>query len=530
MYKLLIVEDEKGTREGLMDCIDWEQYGIELVAGLRNGEEALAYIENNPVDIVLTDVVMPVVDGIELIQEIRDRQYDIKTIIISGHGDIPYLKSAFKLDAIDYIFKPVDLEELDKVMKKVVKICDKEMKQQEKLKNLQKKLTESIPLLQERFFRRLIEGTLIDREEIIKRIDFLNLDIKVDEHYFIINVNINTADKDDTKENQQIEEREVKELLIINEVNKLYKGQYTIYNISNNQELVLIFNTKKSITYQKSFNVADNIHRVINDVIGQKATIGISDQVDYLGDLYQCYQQSQLALKNKFFLGTGEVIHIEDIESREKSNFFYPERQYEEILDAARSGENEKIENLIENFFVNIRKQNLSIEFIKILAVELVILTLKELPETNQESQDITWQEILGFNTLKKIKSWLKMKIKKIAVNINKQQSNKTRYLIKKIKKTIRENYDEDISLKTLADDFYLTSNYICLLFKKETGETFNSYLTDVRIEKAKELLKDPVLRIYQIAEKVGYSDSDYFTRLFKKNTGVTPSEYRKRL
>ena len=120
--------------------------------------------------------------------------------------------------------------------------------------------------------------------------------------------------------------------------------------------------------------------------------------------------------------------------------------------------------------------------------------------------------------------------MKEVADAINKQENNETRYLIKKIKKTIREKCGGNISLKSLADEFYLTSNYICLLFKKETGETFNTYLTKVRIKKAKELLEDPVLKIYEIAEKVGYSDSDYFTRKFKKLIGMTPSEYRERL
>ena len=156
MYRLLIVEDEKNTREGLRDCVDWASYNIKVVKEASNGLEALSFLLENSADIVLTDVVMPLMDGIELVRQIRQRNITSKIVFVSGYWDMPYLKSAFELDAIDYILKPIKLSELDKVIRKVIKMCEQEREEKERIQKMRNKLEASMPLLREKFIGELL--------------------------------------------------------------------------------------------------------------------------------------------------------------------------------------------------------------------------------------------------------------------------------------------------------------------------------------------------------------------------------------
>ncbi len=534
MYKLLIVEDEKSTREGLRDCVDWQLYNVGEVFDACNGKEAIEILVNNSIDIVLTDVVMPLIDGIELTRYIRQEGIPVKVIFISGYCDMPYLKSAFELDAIDYILKPIELAELERVMKKVVAMCDREVQQKKAVQEMKTKLAVSIPILREKFITDLLMGNIRDEHVIVERTRFLEIPFLIDDYYTVITAHIN-FNADGSVWN--IEDREIYRMRIREVIDSILGVQYVSFCLTmRDDELVIIINSKSSISYNETIKVAQEIQRSVKDKIGVELSIGIGEEVRYIRQICRSYQKSLCALDQEYFLGKGKIIHYKDINFGESISDYYPHHLQEQIFNAIRLGKEQLVRSLVEEFFEEIQNNTgMNVEYIQTICIEFVILAQKLLLESNDIRLNIDqrkdlWKGILKQKTLSQTKEWMCTQLCDMVKQIAIIHSQRSRSIIERIKKTVQERYRDNITIQTLAQEFFITPNYLSMLFKKETGEGFKEYLTRIRVEKAKKLMQNSSLKLYEIAEAVGYTDPDYFTKVFKKYTGVTPTEYKERL
>ena len=539
MYKLLIVEDERSTREGLRDCVNWDSYNIAVVGEAANGQEALSFLLENPVDIVLTDVVMPLMDGIELVRQIRERNIDTKVVFVSGYWDMAYLKSAFKLDAIDYILKPVKLSELEKVIQKITDICRREMEEKIKVQKMRDKLEASMPLLREKFVAELLTGTFQKKDAIEQRILFLDIPFAADGYYTVItlqasqNVETNIAEK--------IEEYEIRRMIIKDVIEStLLETCYNSFCLTmngNDTRIIVILHSRHSILYDEIISIAQRMQRNIHAFLDIPISIGIGEEVQNIEFLKISYNKSLRALEQEYFLGEGQIIHYKDIDFRsDVLDYFLHYYTLEKLLNAVRLGNKREVKSIVNQIFKDIEScSGMNIDHIQTICFEIIVLIEKFLLKSYNISLNIgqkksLWNKILKLKTLKHTEEWLASQLCKLAQQVADIQNKRSKGIIGEIKKFIEEHYSENITVQTLAEEFYLTPNYISMLFKKETGENFKDYLTKIRIDKAKALIQDPLFKLYQVAESVGYKDPDYFTKVFKKYTGVTPSEYRERL
>ncbi len=312
MFRLLIVDDERTTREGLRDCVEWHKYGVEVAAVAYNGQEALKWLLQETVDIVLTDVVMPMMDGIELVKQIRQRQIPVKIIFVSGYWDMPYLKSAFQLDAIDYILKPVKLTELEKVIQKVVSICIEEQNERKVLQELKNKLAASMPLLREQFLNKLISGRFRDKESIFQRASFLEIPFTSNSYYTVFTIQLSTPTSEDAREiekTENMEKQEIEQMLIKETLETFFKDRYQIYCLIQDHHIYLILNNGKSLPYNEFLSIAQQIQELIDNIIKSKVSIGIGEEVSNIEHLNRSWQRSLRALEQGCFFGGNEIVH-----------------------------------------------------------------------------------------------------------------------------------------------------------------------------------------------------------------------------
>ena len=537
MYKLLIVDDEPSTRYGLKFSFDWAKYGIEVAGEAEDGETALEEIVRLKPHIVITDVKMPFMDGIELSRRIRESYNDIKVIFISGYDDVDYLKSALKLDAIDYVFKPININELGNSLEKVVNLIRKDEKQQHIIRDMSLKLEESMPLLREKFFISLIRGEIKDEYEIKEKTKFLEINLLFESQYCVIVVNIDdhiSVIKAISEKDKQITSIYI--ISICQDIIDKYTCGY-VFEV-NQGEFVLILNQPLELENQDIYTLACDIHENVSSSIGISFTIGIGPEVENLSQLSKSYERALEALKQKLFLGKNKVITIDNLannSTNEKDGYyksFY--REGEKLCSIIKAGDSERLRVHIDDYFCNmINKKPTSINYCRNACIHLIIMTFMIRMELDITSIEIEKQESLLIEkiseqeTVEDMNKYICAYLLYICRLILEKRRGNSSNVVVKIKQIVKEKYHKNITVADIAADVYLTSTYICLIFKQETGETINDYLTKIRIEKAKELLLDSRNKIYDISTSVGYSDSSYFSKLFKKYTGLNPSEYR---
>ena len=528
LFNLIIVEDEDITRLGLRDCVSWEDYDINVVFEASDGLEALQFIEQNHVDIVLTDVKMPLMDGIELVERIRENNKNIKVIFISGHWDMQYLKSAFHLEAIDYILKPIIPKELHNMLTKVTQLCIQEQQQEELFNEMKDKLEQSMPVLRERFFSELINERYYSKEEVIERSSFLEIILNPNDYYCVMTLVYNP---------EFIDEKSAKNITLrlipIREILEEELKKFNAYCINeNNNELCIIIQFDSPVEHEQMIDLAKRLKSTVNHSVSEFITIGIGKVLQGIENIGESYRQSLHAAEQSVFLGNNNVIHIADVEKVSRKVGYYSTKDITDIINYVRTGKSEEIKKSVSALFRRL-KQNpkIHISYVRNICLELIVTINLQLMEykviREDENQEYTWEELFTILNIDEIQEWITNQMVQACEKILSVQTNTSNNIVYMIKKAVEENFCENISIQNLADELFLTPNHLYMLFKKETGETFNQYLTRYRMEKAKEYLSEPKYKLYQITEMVGYSDSDYFTKLFKKHTNYTPSRYR---
>ncbi len=305
------------------------------------------------------------------------------------------------------------------------------------------------------------------------------------------------------------------------------------FRLAIRDNLVLIIPFPTPPDYAKTLELAAILIERINPRYPGKITIGIGDAVSNLESLPAAYRQSLRAAEEDFFIGSGQAIHVRDIEphSGDVANLDYviPD----EILEAIRLGKPGEVRLRTKYLFEKLRDTApRRIEIVQALCLELVIgvnrmLSGSRIFDNPGERPNISWDTLLQLTSFKEMQEWLRDRLAVTAEFVRAKRSARSLLIVERMKREVEEHLSDELSTQSLGNKFKLTPNYVGMLFKKETGKTFLEFLTGRRIEKAKELLRDPSVKLYEIADAVGYADPDYFTRVFKKHLGRGPSQYR---
>lgn len=541
MFSVLIVDDEKLDREGLKRQLEWSRYGIEEIFLAENGFEAIDIIKNNNINILLTDVKMPGLSGIQLVRKINEVMPDnkIKIIFISGFDDFEYVKGALELNACQYILKPVDTDELSSAVKKAVDSLEKESQYEKEKKTLLNCLNESIPLLRKKIIEDLIFDT-VDRENIWTKITEIGMNFRKGIAIVLI------AEIDDYK--KLAYEMQKNHLAnVMSKVEDFIKQSMFNFNDKCSAEYSKIDDSKIVIILTFPENEhrkgAEKISKQIAEIIAGdncnisqiSITVAMGSVVESLDKICISYNVASKALIQKFYEGKGRVLSCCEEEYCATNSIKYDSIDTEFSRCIINLDIN-KAEHLIDYFFDNLQKtRTYSNDFLKYYCIHIfskIEITLLEINESFENifgNSSVLWDKLDKFETILDIRRWMKNIFKAVIEYLEHKNDTKNKKIVEQIINIIENNYHEDITLKQIAESLYYSPNYLGNIFKEETGKIFSDFLIEYRMKKAAQLFNDTRLKIYQISQMVGYKNIPSFIRQFKAVYGLTPIQYRKR-
>lgn len=521
MYKIALIDDEAVVRDGMKDLIPWEELGLELIGTAEDGEKGLLLIQEMLPDIVLLDINMPRLNGLDLAHILTKNYPLIKIILISGYDEFHYARQALRMGVQDYILKPVTKSEMVNLLCAMVGKLDEEREQIRKEADVLNKIEQSIPLIQQKLLEELV-FTEIESSMIAKKC------IKANIPYNKAFYGIFLIDADNQIENKELTYFAIQNIVSEMVVNKRWGILFELEECN----AVLYFTDEKESPKDKYDEAIQYIKCAITELIGITVTIGVGTLVNQIEEISTSYQTAYYALLSRFFQGTNKIIENSKPYEVTKVHFAQWVRWESEVIKSIE--QKEAFEQVINKIANEVRKRKMAVKDIEELWGNLACALFKKFMEIDPSITEIfseginLTEEIKNFKTLSDMQIWIKGVYERCMNYIN-DQAKPNKVHIKNILGFIEENYNmPDLSMKMVCDSVHISASHFSNIFKREVGVTFVQYLTEYRIEKAKRLLKYTPLRTYEISEAVGYADPHYFSSTFKKAVGQSPSEYRK--
>jgi two-component system response regulator YesN len=535
MYKIMIVDDESIIRKGLRDYICWQQYGFEVISEAENGIAALQLAREYKPDVILTDIYMPLMDGIEFSKKVKELLPEVIVIFISGYNDFSYAQRAIELGIYRYLTKPVKTQDLIAVLDEVAKELEHIQIQKNELKKINSLIKESMPILKERFLLNLVQGELKEKE-IQNRSQYLGLDIKGSSFLSMV---ISLDDYFVYMEQKSEEDINIIKFGIHQLVEECFKEfieRFYLF-VDRKDEIAVIGCSETEIGVHAS-NLFNNLQRLQENVkryFKTTVSIGIGETYSNIEMTAKSYSEAQEALEYRTAHGKNSIIYIRDIRPSER--FVPNENIYDksgELIQMIRGGEKESCLTLVENMFIDLSKYEvIKKEDMHLFIIDLLSKLIKTVNEFGGNVQEVygesfTRMTIFNFYTLEEVKLRFLELVKATVDYVGVKRKAVSRNFIEKAKDFIDENFAvRELNLNMVAESVHISPAYLSQLFKQVTGESCIEYITKARINESRRLLKDTNLKTYEIAEMVGYSDPQYFSTSFKKIVGTSPTNYR---
>jgi two-component system, response regulator YesN len=523
MYKVVIVDDDRIIRKGLSTVIPWSENGFELVGVAADGEQGLEIIEAHNPHIVISDIQMPFMDGLEMTKAIREMNPETKVILLTGYEDFKYAHEAIKLKAYDYLLKPVETSELLEKLK----MASLELGVGRQKEN---QINESQHYIQQQFLNKLKTYDLTS-EEICVELSLLGLEspssvtvalyVKLDQKEYDSQLNMETQ-KRNIMDNCK---RLLDQLMIKGCVINAEMDCFAVFLFGSDQREVEFTNTITNVTSELLSTIREQHHTTITITRG-----GIYPN---LSDLPCSFREAVNAMDFRHLIGINQAYSIEDIDASDCDEVIAQLKIEEDLFRYISLGLPEKVTELLESTKERFTNKKVSLQEMVLIAIRLIGLILHESSKIAKNWNDTKFQntesKILQMQTIDEIFSEIKIIAVDLSEFVKRMNANQKHSLVDKAIDFIRENYQlSHLSLQTVAEEVHVSSAYLSNLFKVEKGFNFGDFLLETRMKKAMELFQQTDFKTYEVAEKVGYSNPQYFSSSFKKFTGYSPIEFKK--
>lgn len=543
MLKIFLAEDEVVVRETIKRMIPWEELGFELVGEAADGEMALPLLIRQQPDLLITDIKMPFMDGLTLARLAKKEIPGLKVVILSGYDDFNYAKQAIGIGVEDYLLKPITKNALIERLSEIRSRYEHEKTQKEYYEKFQREMQAYEKNSSRDFFEALVGGSM-DMMEVYKRAEKLGLDI-VAEAYNVLIFTMN-CDEDFSGQRDEYSSWEVESLELLE---NFFAGHSSAMLFRSNifSYGVLLKGQRETIE-ENTRACVDEIRKILSRQDGRREWfLAVGQSVDRLSQIQKSYHTASRAFSQRY-LYDENILYYDEMETMEhpggqaetEDNAYLQKVDVNALNPAIlqkflSNGLQEETENFVKDYFYAIGQEPMeSLVFRNYVILNVrfsVISFIKGLGCDTNEMESADTEEVLA-ESGKNMESAIAYAKKMIsqAIEIRDQNSgNKNRSILKTAVDFIDSHYmDEEISLNTVANVANVSSNHFSALFSQNMGQTFIEYLTTLRMNKAKELLRCTGMRSSEIAGEIGYKDAHYFSYLFKKTQGMTPSDYRK--
>jgi two-component system, response regulator YesN len=539
MYTMLVVDDNPADRRGVCSLFDWNELGIQIVGACPNGQRALEAINDKKVDIVLTDIAMPVMNGIELAESLKASHPDIKIVFMSCYSDFDYARSAMDLDIYGYVLKPIIPDELLKVVRKLLDEYRDEAKRHTEKETMVRQLNEMLPMVQEQFLKEWLLGNCFDPEEIQKRMEFLQLGIGSYGSIHVISLVIDDYEKQTN--HLSVEDKYYVSYTMRNVIASLGTSEMIVLPVQfSGRDYSFIVFIKPDTGGNGCPDIMDlavGVHTAVLSGLKLSTTIGISKMSRDITQAHELYRQSIDAVNTQFYGGSNPLIRYELIESGRYTTLDQTvnlEELYHVIKELVTTGDESADEEFI-NRYLSQDRGILPESYVKSLTYSIVNMIAVAMMESGYSFADVfgsdmvIWEKLGKFKTIVNIRQWLLNLFKALREYFNERNQSRTSKLVDAVRQIIRDRYHEQISVEDISKALFLSQSYANSIIKKETGKSIFDHLLEYRLEMAKKLLMDPESKVSVISENVGYENKSYFSLMFKKYVGLSPTEYKAR-
>ncbi len=524
-YKVFLVEDEIVAREGIRDKVNWGAAGFEFVGEAPDGEVALPLIENLQPDLLITDIKMPFMDGLQLSRIVRERMPWVKIVILSGHDEFNYAQSAVKLGVSEYLLKPITAVEIHHVLQRIATLLDQEQAQREKLKQLQSQIQDNVTLQRERLLFQLVVGG-VSSTEAIEQCQQLGLNI-IAPYYLVVLLKV--------KGNTAVPPLEYADYQQIHALvaNLTYTHPGTFLTQKSAEELLLIMtgDNPEQLQHDGAF-LAQLIAQDVAEALPCTAVAGVGSPQQRLTEISQSFAEALAQVRGNGRAPENAYIENAYIENAPIEKLKLDQTAVEHFLKCGLIGE---FDAFFTTHLLPLSQAAVQSDLVKhYLFVDVVVTAVQfitdlggEAAQVIPEAQELE-QLLAGLHTVEQMRAKLGRIFAQAMTFRTGQATHERTRIVHQVKAFLDAHYaNPDLLLNEVAARVNLSASHFSVIFSQEMGESFKDYLTRIRMERAKELLRTTNLKCAEIAYQSGYNDPHYFSHVFHKHNGLPPQQFR---
>lgn len=546
MHQMLVVDDQIYLADDLSQMFNWKELGIQSVHTAYSAHEAVAVLQTHPIDIVITDIRMPGMSGLELVEQIRRTNRTTRCIVVSGYADFEYAQKAIKSNICDYLLKPVDDQEIVEAVRKAVAQLDAEWMERNSRRHLEQVVRSNLPILKERFLLDLLNGTVMSEERLAEKLQQLNLNWNVRQPCCLMLIRM-----EDYFDQYDSESTSLFEYAIFNMAQEIFGEEFQMVHCKDVHDYLIVFLTEPlgstangaaaSVTNPRqrealTEQLALQLQHYVRTYLKGTVSLILSEFTHSLQQVSGLYQKAlgtfrqQIGEDREFLLSSPEV--REPGKAKSIAGLYQPPT----FIHLLEAGQWDNARSKLDAIFQELG-DNWSDSHEHILEVYyhiagaffgIIHKSSRWLSQVLRQDYD-KFVTAPQFHTIHQLREWSYKVLEQFIVSLNEEMKVSRSATVKQVQQYVEEHLGE-ATLQSIAGHVYLNPSYLSKIYKAETGEGISEYMYRLRMGKAVSLLTQTGDKIYEIAQALGYSKTSYFIKLFKEMYGVTPQEYRDQL
>ncbi|MFD1954803.1 response regulator [Paenibacillus thailandensis] len=536
MWKIAIIDDDRQVLQGMKLAIPWEELNAEWAGEAMNGRDGLEMIRAAKPDIVITDIYMPVMNGLDMIEKLRGEKFGGRIVILSGYSDFEYARQALRLNVADYLSKPISIPTLKDVLGKAIADLAEEEERLLKQDELQQRLMLYKPFVEKEWIKAAVSGTFAD-------MDMQGDAVPLPYHYWrqashaVIGIDIVRDRRVGGVSLSDLNLFRFAVRNIVCEVTEERFAQFEYTELHGTHSALLVHpapDTERGLAESQLAELGSIIIDAVGSCLKLNLQVGIGGIKQSWREIPDSTEEAFRAIdwKGRRLAPGYELFGVADSpEGKKQVHPIRPVKFYQELASAMKSSQETLAHQIVDHFAAQLSgREEAAADYLRMLAGEIWTILAYSMYDIGMVLDEIypidavrlEWDR---FTDAEQWAGWLKDKISGICNSRQWRGNGKHRQAVDFMIQYIHDNYAKDITLADLADKVFISRNYLSHIFKNITGDSFNTYLTRVRMEKAKELLMEHKMLVYEVAEKVGYQNVPYFSTLFKKYSGMNPTD-----
>lgn len=529
MLSIVIADDKPAARRGLENIIDWRAEGVEVVATAEDGKQTLDQCLERKPDILLTDIKMPFLSGLDVARRVREAGLATRTIVVSGIADFEFARDAIEVDAEGYLLKPVKVMELTALVRRVVASIYRERRQREAVAALRERYREYVPVLRTSFLKELVEGVPTQTDDAAVREHVAAFSVPLDPDGPAIACVVQPEEASELA----AEERQIRRLSLTQLLETEFQDEAAVVFRSRSTEITVIYqwNDREHST-DSLVRRLETLQRDSRDVVGLSFSAGVGTPVPRLREVHNSYQEAQQAVQHRIYAGESAIIGYGSLDTQPRDSGLRSREAFStEIQRAVEVGDVSELPRLLDEFFRSFARESPRLlQRAQVASAALLLGIMQSVMDDAATGPEVDAEQVFpavfGAENTYNLRQYVGGVLERLTQHFASKYTQQRERLVDRVKQYVAEHFGDDLSMQDIADYVAYTPNYISLVFSRSTGRTVKEYITGVRVEHAKRLLRTTNRMILDIASECGY-DAHYFSTVFRKETGMTPKQYR---